>query len=100
MTPSLFASKGHNCLAPMIGVRTWICLGSSSPILERFIAFFSKAKFIVASHSLGSALAVLLSVILFFHKEFFLERMQRVYTFGQPRVGDDAFKDYMGKNLR
>ncbi|KAK8674570.1 hypothetical protein V6N13_032679 [Hibiscus sabdariffa] len=42
-----------------------ICLGSSSPISERFIAVFSKAKFIVASHSLGSALVVLFSVILF-----------------------------------
>ncbi|KAK8481849.1 hypothetical protein V6N11_000028 [Hibiscus sabdariffa] len=42
-----------------------ICLGSSSPISERFIAVFSKAKFIVVSHSLGSALVVLFSVILF-----------------------------------
>ncbi|KAK9054091.1 hypothetical protein SSX86_025168 [Deinandra increscens subsp. villosa] len=68
-------------------------------VLREKLAENKNTRFMVTGHSLGGALAVLFPAVLGYHKEFeLLEKLEGVYTFGQPRVGDSEFCDFM-KNL-
>uniref|UniRef100_A0A5B6YG33 Fungal lipase-type domain-containing protein n=1 Tax=Davidia involucrata TaxID=16924 RepID=A0A5B6YG33_DAVIN len=68
--------------------------------LRELLNKHKKAKFVVAGHSLGGALAILFVSVLALHEEAsLLQRMDAVYTFGQPRVGDMQFGSYMMKKL-
>ncbi|GMI86517.1 Oil body lipase 1 [Hibiscus trionum] len=68
--------------------------------LRRLLEEHKNAKFIVTGHSLGGALAIMFPIVLAIHGETeLIEKLFRVYTFGQPRVGDRRLKKFMEAHL-
>lgn len=68
--------------------------------LRKLLPERPNAKFVVTGHSLGGAIAILFPVILMLHGEdWMLERLKAVYTFGQPRVGDEKLGKFVQQRL-
>ncbi|KAL9683401.1 hypothetical protein QQ045_015223 [Rhodiola kirilowii] len=68
--------------------------------LKELLSEHKEAKFAVTGHSLGAAFAILFVTVLMFHEEEeLLQRLEGVYTFGQPRVGDAEFGSYMTRKI-
>ena len=69
-------------------------------IVETLLHDNPKAQVFITGHSLGGALAALYSTMLFYNGEVAITRkLASVYTFGQPRVGDQTFANYGNLHL-
>ncbi|KAF3438962.1 hypothetical protein FNV43_RR17237 [Rhamnella rubrinervis] len=69
--------------------------------LKDLVCQNNKTKFIITGHCTGGALAILFPAVLALHGEvLLLERLEGVYTFGQPRIGDDVFGQFMEQKLQ
>ncbi|KAJ7563420.1 hypothetical protein O6H91_03G109400 [Diphasiastrum complanatum] len=68
--------------------------------IKRLLTSHKDAKIFITGHSLGGALATVFTAMLYIYKEDAIaERISAVYTFGQPRVGNEKFANYMEGKL-
>ena len=72
----------------------------SDQILPAFLALSQKyyyAKLLITGHSLGGAMA---TISVLDAMEMVGKPIDYFYTFGSPRVGNEAFADYLNQNLK
>ncbi|XP_068662159.1 triacylglycerol lipase OBL1-like [Aristolochia californica] len=68
--------------------------------LKKLLVLHPNAHIVVTGHSLGGALAAIFPAILKLHEETaILNKLVGVVTFGQPRVGDKTFANYMATEV-
>ncbi|KAG5568596.1 hypothetical protein H5410_064384 [Solanum commersonii] len=68
--------------------------------LKSLLKEHENARFVVTGHSLGGALAILFPTMLVIHEEMdVMKRLSRVYTYGQPRVGNRQLGRFMEEHL-
>lgn len=68
--------------------------------LKSLLKDHKNAKFVVTGHSSGGALATLFPMALLLHEETeVLQRLLGLYTFGQPRVGNQQLVSFMEAHL-
>jgi len=59
------------------------------------------AQLFVMGHSLGGALVAVYGAMLHYNAETEItDRLAAIYTFGQPRVGDQNFANYANQKLK
>ena len=68
--------------------------------VEKLLSYMPQAQVFVTGHSLGAALAALCAAELGASEHSLGKKIAGVYTFGQPRVGNQAFHDFYGKGER
>lgn len=68
--------------------------------LKSLLEEHKKARFVVTGHSLGGALAILFPTVLVLHEESeVMGRLLGVYTYGQPRIGNEQIGRFMEAHL-
>ncbi|KAL3351852.1 hypothetical protein AABB24_020103, partial [Solanum stoloniferum] len=68
--------------------------------LKSLLKEHENARFVVTGHSLGGALAILFPTMLVIHEEMdVMKRLSRVYTYGQPRIGNRQLGRFMEEHL-
>ena len=68
--------------------------------VEKLLSNMPSAQIFVTGHSLGAALAALCAAELGASSHSLGKKITGVYTFGQPRVGNQAFHDFYGTGER
>lgn len=63
--------------------------------VQKLLALYRDAQIYATGYSLGSALTTIAALDL--HNIF--ERVEQLYTFGEPRVGNEAFASFVTKSI-
>lgn len=91
------AAVGHKKFLPEIMKTAYYAVRKK---LKSLLLEHKNAKFIVTGHSLGGALAILFPSVLVLHQQMdVMKRLLGVYTFGQPRIGNQQLAKFMEAHL-
>ena len=92
--------KGWPIEITQLGERKQFAYYAIRQKLREILEKNENAKFMLTGYSMGRALAILFVTVLAMHEEeLLLNRLEGVYNFGQPRVGDEQLGDYMKEKM-